>query len=264
MTLNGLSGQTGLGAVKALLVSPGGARSLVFLSGAAFSANQPSANITFSDSAPTQVVQNGALITGSYRATSYDNPAIPSPAGPAPQVPALISTAGPGAGVNSRTLTTAFNGAAATGDWALFFYDNGGTASNAAVSGGWCLNLTPAAGTLMHNGVRANFAFNARYRNKGADGSFLYTKHLATGDMKVQGTGLQTISIVGNTAIFLIQATVNGTAGYTAQVTVTDNGDPGSSDTFGLQLTDSSNATVADLSFTPLTIETGNIQVRSN
>jgi len=75
---------------------------------------------------------------------------------------------------------------------------------------------------------------------------------------------LQTLSIVGNTAIFIIQATVNGTAGYTAQVTVTDNGEPGSSDTFGLQLTDSSNATVPDLTFAPVTIATGNIQVRSN
>src|SRR6266404_4329689 len=68
VTLNGLSGQTGLGAVKALLVSPGGARSLVFLSDAGFSANQPSANVTFSDAAATQVGQNSALITGSYQA----------------------------------------------------------------------------------------------------------------------------------------------------------------------------------------------------
>jgi len=147
LSLKGLAGQTGTGALKALLVSPGGANSLVFMSDAGFSANQPTVDLTFSDTGAGQVPQNGVLISTTYQPTSYDSPSLPSPPSPAPQVPGMVSVAAPGGGGNSKTLTTAFNGASPNGDWSLFLFDNGGTQSNVTVANGWCLSITPNSGT---------------------------------------------------------------------------------------------------------------------
>jgi uncharacterized repeat protein (TIGR01451 family) len=147
LTLSGVSAPTGLGAVKAVLVGPGGSKSLVFLSNAGFSGGQPSVNLTFADTAAGQVAQNGVLSSTGYQPTSYDSPTISSPPAPAPQPPASLSVASPGGGVGAKTLTTAFNGQMPNGDWSLFLFDAGGTSSNASISGGWCINVTPAAGT---------------------------------------------------------------------------------------------------------------------
>ena len=122
---------------------------------------------------------------------------------------------------------------------------------------------TTGGGTITHNGVRANFGFNAKFKNNGSlDGSLDYVEHRSTGDVHIKGDTIQSLSVVGNTAVFIIQVTLNGVAGYTAQVTVTDNGEPGAGhDTFGLQLTAPNNSTVSDLTFSPITIDGGNIQI---
>jgi uncharacterized repeat protein (TIGR01451 family) len=147
VSLTGVSAPNGLGGVKAVLVGPGGTKSLVFLSNAGFSGGQPSVNLTFADTASAQVAQNAALGSTSYQPTSYDSPTISSPPAPAPQPPVLLSVAAPGGGVSAKTLTTAFNGQMPNGDWSLFFFDAAGTASSASISGGWCINVTPAVGT---------------------------------------------------------------------------------------------------------------------
>ena len=124
---------------------------------------------------------------------------------------------------------------------------------------------TTGGGTLTHNGVRANFGFNAKYLNDGSpQGSLDYVEHRSTGDVHFLGSNVETLSIVGNTAVFLIHGSLNGVSGYTAQVTVVDNGEPGAgNDTFALQMTAPDTTTVADLTFSAITIDGGNIQVRS-
>ena len=48
---------------------------------------------------------------------------------------------------------------------------------------------------------------------------------------------------------------------HTFRATVVDNGEPGRNDQFGLQVTDPSGAIIADLTFDPITLSAGNIQV---
>jgi hypothetical protein len=62
------------------------------------------------------------------------------------------------------------------------------------------------------------------------------------------------MSIVGTTAVIQGQASVNGAGAYAVRVTLTDNGEPGRNDTFGLQA-------APVVAFNPVTITTGNIQV---
>ena len=77
-------------------------------------------------------------------------------------------------------------------------------------------------GTVIHNSVNANFGFNAKYHNDGsAEGSLDYVEHRSSGDVHVKGTDVLSLSVVGNTAVFVIHVSLNGATGYTAQVTVT-------------------------------------------
>lgn len=149
VTLNNFASPAGVGGVKALLVGPGGSKSLVFLSGAGFSGSQPPVTVTFADSAAGQVAQNGALNSGSFAAASYDSPILPSAPAPAPQVPVSVSIAAPGGGAKAQTFTTAFRGSVANGDWSLFVFDNAGSQSSASISGGWCLNITPSTAAAL-------------------------------------------------------------------------------------------------------------------
>ena len=78
--------------------------------------------------------------------------------------------------------------------------------------------------------------------------------------MILESNSLQSMSIVGNTAVILGTATLNGVGNYTFQATVIDNGEPGANDQFGLQVKDPSGHAVADLSFAPITLSGGNIK----
>ena len=79
--------------------------------------------------------------------------------------------------------------------------------------------------------------------------------------MTLESDAPQSMSIVGNTAVILGKATLNGVANYSFQATVIDNGEPGRNDLFGLQVKDPNWAAVPDLSFSPATLTGGNIQV---
>jgi len=115
-------------------------------------------------------------------------------------------------------------------------------------------NVT-GGGWIMHDGVRANFGFNVKYQKNGnAQGQLLYIEHRPTGDYVVKSNAIGTLSIAGgHTAITIGKATVNGVGNNAFRLTVTDNGEPGSNDQFGL--------IAGDINFAPIIISGGNIQV---
>ncbi len=127
------------------------------------------------------------------------------------------------------------------------------------------LGFVTGGGTIIHNGYLANFGLNIKYlKNGNAQGSLLYIEHRPTGDVKVKSNALQTLSIAGNTGIALGKATLNGVGNYSFRATVVDNGEPGINDQFGLQLTSPGGSAVSDLTFLPITLTGGNIQVPKN
>src|SRR5262249_47592931 len=110
--------------------------------------------------------------------------------------------------------------------------------------------------------VVSNFGFNIKYLNNGKPlGSLLYIEHRATGNVKLRSNALGSLSIAGNTGIIIGKATLNDMGNYGFRATVVDNGEPGSNDQFGLQVTAPGGAIVPDLTFNPITLSGGNIQV---
>jgi hypothetical protein len=125
------------------------------------------------------------------------------------------------------------------------------------------LGFVTGSGSVLDNGVSADFAFSVKYQKNGLlQGGLTYIEHRATGDLTVATTSLTSMSIVGitgNTAVILGQATVGGVGNYALQATVTDNGEPGRDhDLFGLQL--NGTALNPPIAFAPATITAGNIQ----
>jgi hypothetical protein len=110
----------------------------------------------------------------------------------------------------------------------------------------------------------ANFGFIAKYqKNGGIQGSALYIEHLPGGSVSTLKAGsLKSLSIVGNTAVvFSKNAVFNGVGKYGAQMTAVDGGDPGTSDQFGLKLTNPNGSNNAAETFGPQTLVGGNISV---
>jgi hypothetical protein len=117
-------------------------------------------------------------------------------------------------------------------------------------------------GAVLHNGVRANFVFSAKYLKKGqTQGSLLYIEHRATSDVVLKSNSMGALAIVGSTAAITGKATLNGVGNYGFQATVMDKSDPGSSDQFGLKVTNPAGAVVNDLTFAPVTLTGGNVVV---
>ena len=124
------------------------------------------------------------------------------------------------------------------------------------------LGFVTGGGKVWHNGVGANFAFTAKYLKNGQmQGSLLYVEHRATGDVVLKSNSMGSLSIVGNTAVITGKATLNGVGNYSFRATAVDNGEPGTTDQFGLKVTNPAGAGVTDLTFDPLTLSGGNIQV---
>lgn len=124
------------------------------------------------------------------------------------------------------------------------------------------LGFVTGGGAIIHNGYPANFGFNVKYLKNGqAQGAFLFVEHRPTGDVKLKSNSLQSLSVVSTTAIILGKATLNGVGNYSFRATGIDNSESGVGDQFGLQVTSPSNANVPDLTFAPLTLTGGNIQV---
>jgi subtilisin-like proprotein convertase family protein len=124
------------------------------------------------------------------------------------------------------------------------------------------LGFVTGGGTIVRSGVKANFGFIVRPNNNGApQGELLYIEHRSAGDVKLKSAVMQSLSIFSNVAVFGGRGTLNGVANHSFRVTGIDNGEPGSSDQFGLNVFSPSGAAIADLTFNPITLSVGNILV---
>jgi hypothetical protein len=114
------------------------------------------------------------------------------------------------------------------------------------VTGGGWITGTPS-------GARGTFGVAGGIKNSAFWGHLTYIDH-DTG-MKVKGTGVTAYVVTGTTSRHIEgTAEVNGQAGFTYQVDVADNGEPGrSSDTFAIQLSNGYSAAQS--------LQGGNIQL---
>jgi len=134
-----------------------------------------------------------------------------------------------------------------SGSAALTVYDP----ASGSVAGG---------GIILHNGVTSYFGFNV-VNNGAPQGALLYIERRSTGEVKLKSTSLQSLSVLSNVAVISGRATLNGLANHTFRATAVDNGDPGSSDQFGLNVVNPGGTVIPDLTFNPITLSSGNIQV---
>ena len=117
-----------------------------------------------------------------------------------------------------------------------------------------------SGGGHISNPTKKHFAFFAEYTaQSSAPGGELSFDDKA--GMKVAATAMGSLTISGNAATVKGEASVNGVGGYTFTLDVTDNGEPGSGDTFRLRLAQPANPAY---SFdTSGTLSGGNIKVQA-
>lgn len=109
----------------------------------------------------------------------------------------------------------------------------GPTGGSGKVTGGGWIADSSADG-------KANFGFNAKSKPSGVDGRLTYDS--GSGGVNVKGTA-SSLTISGNTAQFSGVCSYTGGA-CTFRVTVEDNGEPGSSDRFAIEVMNAAGATV--------------------
>jgi hypothetical protein len=117
--------------------------------------------------------------------------------------------------------------------------------------GGWIVSpIKPAP----KNNNKATFGFVAHFVNGMPAGNLEYTDHVS--GMKVKGN-VTTLSVNKTTmrAAFSGTATINGTGAYVYNVTAVDNGEPGKTDNFAINITSISYMASG-------TLGGGNIQIR--
>jgi hypothetical protein len=122
--------------------------------------------------------------------------------------------------------------------------------------------LNPSTGNILQ------FGFSFKYDKKGFKGQMLVMEHLADGSVtRLKSNSLSSLSIVGNRALVLGKANMlyaDGTSlgNLSFRLDATDNGEPGTSDLFGLKTTTPGGASIAAFSIDPpSTILGGNVQV---
>jgi hypothetical protein len=104
-------------------------------------------------------------------------------------------------------------------------------------------------------GGKGTFGLTARAANSGANGNLTYQDHGLL-ERTVKSTSITSVTVNGNCAQILGMATVNGTGDYGFEVHVCDNGEPGTYDTFSIEMSDGYVAGVPDG-----TLRHGNIQI---
>jgi hypothetical protein len=115
-------------------------------------------------------------------------------------------------------------------------------------------------GTVLDDGVPADFNFSCKYSRQGTlQGSLKFVAHRPAGDVVLTSTSLSALSIVGNTGIFQGNGTLGSKPGYTFRVTAVD---AGPSSRFGLRVIDPSGAEVGDLTFPPGVLRNGIIHIK--
>src|SRR5262245_6575848 len=184
-----------------------------------------------------------------------------------PGAPAITQTATTSGGGVGGTLTACVTlGAVPVNvyDVSISVGGNHYTGSGSAVLAVYdpSLGFITGGGTIVRDGVTACFGFNVRFqRNGNAQGSLLYIERRPTGEVKLKSNAMQTLSIVGAAGVFIGKATLNDVGKHTFRAIVVDNGEPGGNDQFGLQVTAPSGAIIPSLTFDPITLSGGNIQV---
>ena len=130
------------------------------------------------------------------------------------------------------------------------------------------LGFTTGGGRVLNSaGNTLHFGFSFKYDKKSFKGQMLVMEHHPDGSVvRLKSNSLTSLSIVGKQAIVLGKANMlygDGTSvgNLNFRLNVTDNGEPGSLDRFGLKTTTSAGAPIAAFSIDPLTILGGNIQV---
>ena len=124
------------------------------------------------------------------------------------------------------------------------------------------LGFVSGGGQLIHNGFKASIGVNIKYlKSDKAQGSLLYIEHRPTGDVVVKSNAIGTMAIVANEAKPTGKATVNGVGNHSFIARIIDNGDPGSTDRFGLRVTSPSGSILIDLTFDPIQLSGGNFSV---
>jgi len=137
-----------------------------------------------------------------------------------------------------------------------------GTGSTVLVVYDPSLGFVAGGGQIIHNGYRANIGVNIKYlKNGNAQGSLLYIEHRPTGEVKLKSNALSGMAIVGNEAIPTGKGTVNGVGNHNFIARIIDNGDPGTTDRFGLRVTSPTGAILIDLTFDPIQLSGGNFSV---
>jgi hypothetical protein len=136
-----------------------------------------------------------------------------------------------------------------TGDTVLVVYDPS-------------LGFVAGGGHLIHNGIKASVGVNIKYlKNGNAQGSLLYIEHRPTGNVVVKSNAIGSMAIVANEAIPTGKATINGVGNNSFIARVIDNGELGSTDRFGLRVTNPAGALLIDLTFDPIQLSGGNFSV---
>lgn len=124
------------------------------------------------------------------------------------------------------------------------------------------LGFVAGGGQLIHNGYKAMVGVNIKYlKNGNAQGSLLYIEHRPTGDVVIKSNAIGSMAIVSNEAIPTGKATINGVGNNSFIARIIDNGEPGSTDLFGLRVTNPSGSILVDLTFDPIQLSGGNFSV---
>lgn len=94
-----------------------------------------------------------------------------------------------------------------------------------------------AGGWITVPGGKGTFGLTARVNASGTpSGNVTYHDHVQ--ERTVKSTAVTSVSVNGNCATVVGTAKVNGTPGFGFQVDVCDNGEPGTSDTFSIVMSD--------------------------
>lgn len=133
--------------------------------------------------------------------------------------------------------------------------------SFAPVSGGGC-----QIASIYDSKEKAHFDFEAQYRDGAPAGKFHLMDHgnTTTPKLKVHSESITTLTISGNNATFKGDVSVNGISGYSFEVYVEDNAEPGvGNDRFKISIYDPSNNLCYTTGEIPVVLQGGNIQIHN-
>jgi hypothetical protein len=77
----------------------------------------------------------------------------------------------------------------------------------------------------------------------------------------LKSNAISSMAVVSNEAIPTGKATLNGVGNHNFIARLIDNGEPGSTDRFGLRVTSPTGAILVDLTFDPIQLSGGNFSV---